>query len=159
MRMIFELLAATFALGGQTSGSAGLAQSIEIPELCRTQSPSDIIEIRVIRPGVVFRIQPGPDEIVKSGEGFRVTRGSPIWERFARQICNPSKRATAREKDNFVPRIVVFLSGSSTRNAAILEFPREDLGSNAVDYSFNGLAGTIDNKEVRLLLDFAARMD
>ncbi|WP_137864137.1 MULTISPECIES: hypothetical protein [unclassified Sphingomonas] len=159
MRVIFALFAVMVALGGQAGGSAGQAQSAATPELCRPQSPSDIIEIRVIRPAATFRIQPGPDDIVQRGEGFRVIRGSPIWERFARRICDRSKLATPPKKDDFMPRIVVFVPGSSTANAVVLEFPSEDGRSDVVDFSFDGFTGAIDAKEVRRLLDFAAKVD
>lgn len=133
-------------------------QAKEAPQLCAGQD-AERIEIRVIRPAETFRIQPGRDDIIRSGEGFQVKRGSPIWQQFARNLCDPGGHRNQLEKGGFAPRIVVFVPGRPAHEAVSLEFPSFADNTNDVAFSSESYSGTIPSRSIRQLLDYAAKLD
>ena len=156
MRMTYgavALLAATIAQAQAAPAKPGAP----IP-LCSGRD-AERIEIRVIRPAETFRIQPGPDEIIRDGEGFQVTRGSPIWKQFASELCDIKKHRAAGQESRFAPRVVVFVAGRPTQDAVSLDFPGFTTNAGAVAFSSADYSGAIPSRSVRQLLDYAVKLD
>lgn len=121
--------------------------------ICGAGLPRDVIHVRVFPIGIQRRIFPSPNEIIERGGDSWITRS--FWQKMAAGLCEPNVPAADIAKDDFLPRIVVFVDGEKDRQPLLLEYPDWKDNPQPVRASLNGKMISVPAAVVRKLLDYS----
>ncbi|WP_395396050.1 hypothetical protein WBP07_22240 (plasmid) [Novosphingobium sp. BL-8A] len=149
--MKFKLIA--LALGCLSISASVNAEEGRSPStLCTTGDARDIIHLRIISPGISFRVPPSSRYIIEKGTDQYLVR-SVFAQYFQKTLCEQSFPEITGATDHFDKRIVVYVEGEEDRELLSLTYPSWEDQPPPVWARMNGKTVLMPARFVRHLLD------
>lgn len=151
--MLVSLVVALTLADVPMSSDQPAMTSLPPSSICASGKPRDRVQVRVFPIWMKRRVFPSPNEIIEKGGRSSMVRA--FWQGAMSTICDPGLPNADILSQEFLPRIVVFMSGEEDREPVLIEYP--DWGDNPapVRARVNGRMVTVPAAVVRKLLDYS----
>ncbi|WP_230770352.1 subclass B3 metallo-beta-lactamase [Sphingomonas sp. Leaf4] len=112
----------------------------------------------VLSPGIKFRVEPSPREVVERGIHYAFDAHSPLWARFGKALCDPDRWLPVGTPRGRYAEVVIFPKDQPEGPYVTLTYPSSEDPMAPVQATLNGRPMLLPQPLVRWMLDSIVTM-